>query len=248
MSKYSCSICDYTNMYKMNVQRHINKKNKCGDNPSIVEIPVEIKCEHCEKSFSNLNCLNKHLKNACKNKDSEIIEGLKKELEETKFKLAIAVAKSEVPQTINQTINNTIIVLNGYNDTSVSKLKDRHFIKAINKMCLSVPNMIKDVHFNPDIPENQNIYISNMRNGYVMVYNSDTKNWDARPKGEMIDKLINDREYDIQEWLGEGEKYPKAMQKFNEYVEKKEEDGVQKMIKEEVELVLYNNRNMIKNK
>lgn len=244
MSKYSCSVCDYTNMYKMNVQRHINRKNKCGDDLHIIEIPTEIKCEYCEKMFSNLSSLNKHLK-TCKNKDSEIIEGLKKELELTKFKLAVSEA-SKTPQTIN--INNTFIVLNGYNDTNVSKLTDRHFLKAINKMCLSVPTMIRDVHFNPNMPENQNIYISNMRNGYVMVYNNETKNWDARPRGEMIDKLINDREYDIQEWLGEGEKYPKAMQKFNEYIEKKEEDGVQKMIKEEIELVLYNNRNMIKNR
>lgn len=217
MSEYSCSICNHKSLIKQNLVRHINRKTKCGKGiPSIVEIPIEIKCEYCDKSFSCDFSMKRHLKTSCKNKDSEIIQGLKKELEETKFKLAVAVAKSEVPQTINQTINNTII--------------------------------IKDVHFNPDIPENQNIYISNMRNGYVMVYNSDTKNWDARPKDEMINKLIDDREYDIQEWLGESDKYPKAMQKFNEYVEKKEEDGVQKMIKEEVELVLYNNRNMIKNK
>lgn len=80
-----------------------------------------------------------------------------------------------------------------------------------------------------------------------MVYNSETKQWDARPKDEMINRIIDDREYDIQVWL-ECEKYPKAMAKFNEYLQKKDTDDIQRMIKEEVELALYNNRNLVKNK
>ncbi len=246
MSEYGCSICKYTSINKDHVLRHISKKNNCGDNPQLVVIPVEIVCEFCDKQFSTKKILNNHIKHNCKNKIGE----LEKELELAKQKIKELENKQpSINNVMNGNINitNNIIVLNGYDDTDVSKLNDRHFLKAINKMCLSVPTMIKDVHFNPNMPENQNIYISNMRNGYVMVFNKETKNWDARPKEEMIDKLINDREYDIQEWLG-CEKYPKAMQKFNEYIEKKEEDGVQKMIKEEVELVLYNNRNMIKNK
>ncbi len=239
MSEFSCSVCNYTSSVKKCVQKHINKKIKCGEGvPVILTISVEIKCDACNKKFSTKDTLSYHILNTCKNKNTELLN----KIQELEFKLAIAEAKAEVPQTV---INN-YIVLNGYNDTNVSKLNDKHYLKAINKMCLSVPMMIRDVHFNPDMPENQNIYISNMRNGYVMVYNNETKNWDARPKDQMIDKLINDREYDIQEWLGEGEKYPKAMQKFNEYLEKKEEDGVQKMIKDEIELLLYNNRNMIK--
>lgn len=250
MTEYSCSVCGYKNLRKDLIHKHINRKTKCGIGiPSIIEIPTEIKCKYCNKYYASKRTLDRHI-NMCKVGNLELI----KELEMTKKKLEVLENKTPLNQTTNQTlnqtinINNTIIVLNGYNDTNVSKLNDRYFLKAINKMIMSVPTMIRDVHFNPMLPENQNIYISNMRNGYVMVYNTETKNWDARPKEEMIDRLINDREYDIQEWLGEGEKYPKAMQKFNEYLEKKEEDGVQKTIKEEVELVLYNNRNMIKNK
>jgi hypothetical protein len=252
MSKYCCSECNYSSNRKDFVLKHINRKIKCikGTNPIVIEIPVEIVCEFCKKEFSTVFSLERHSKNSCKEKNLHIEKLLNKN-KELEQKLALAEKKLQTVvtnQTFNITNNNTIIVLNGYNDTDISRLKDKHFLKAINKMLLSVPTMIKDVHFNPDIPENQNIYISNMRNGFVMVYNAETKNWDARPKGEMIDKLINDREYDIQEWLGEGDKYPKAMQKFNEYLEKKEEDGAQKMIKDEIELLLYNNRNMIKNK
>ncbi len=251
MSEFSCSICNYTSKIKRNVERHLTKKTKCGEGiGTIIESSIEIKCEFCNKQYSSIISHMYHIKNTCSMKDVKIKEKL--ELANQKIKELEIENKilKENPKTVinNNSINNTIILVNGYNDTSLEKLSDKHYLRALNKMILSVPTFIKDVHFNPNMPENQNIYISNMRNGYVMVYNSDTKNWDARPKGEMIDRLINDREYDIQEWLGEGEKYPKAMQKFNEYIEKKEEDGVQKTIKEEVELVLYNNRNLVMNK
>ncbi len=251
MSEYSCSICKYTSNRKDFVKNHINRKTKCGEGiAQLIEIPSEISCQRCNKFFSTKKNLERHEKNNCKVALNEI-EQANQKIKELQEKLALAEKQVINNQTINITDNsvkNYFVVVNGYNNTDTSKLSDKHYMKAINKMFMSVPTMIKDVHFNPKLPENQNIYISNMRNGYVMVFNSDTKNWDARPKTEMIDKLINDREYDMQEWLGEGEKYPKEMKKFNEYLERKDEDGVEKMIKDEVELLLYNNRNMIKNK
>lgn len=252
MSLFKCSGCDYTSYSKRNAERHINRKIKCADEIELITVQIEIKCEFCNKTFSTKEILKSHISKTCKvleknkSKEIEILRIKNKELE-IENKILKENPKTVINNNNNNSINNTIILVNGYNDTNLEKLSDKHYLRALNKMIMSVPTFIKDVHFNPNMPENQNIYISNMRNGFVMVYNSETKNWDARPKGEMIDRLINDREYDIQEWLG-CEKYPKAMQKFNEYIEKKEEDGVQKTIKEEVELVLYNNRNLIMNK
>ena len=42
--------------------------------------------------------------------------------------------------------------------------------------------VLSDIHFNPDKPENHNIYISNLKNGYVMMYDGnkwDTKNYNC---------------------------------------------------------------------
>lgn len=250
MAEYLCSLCKFQSPRRDVMLKHINRKTKCGEGiPTIIDIPIDINCDSCNKNFSCKRNLEKH-KLICKLSITDITKANQK-IKELQEKLALAEKQVINNQTINITdnsIKNYFVVINGYNNTDTSKLTDKHYMKAINKMFMSVPTMIKDVHFNPKLPENQNIYISNMRNGYVMVYNADTKNWDARPKVEMIDKLINDREYDIQEWLGEGDKYPKEMKKFNEYLERKDEDGVEKMIKDEVELLLYNNRKMIKNK
>ena len=35
---------------------------------------------------------------------------------------------------------------------------------------MSIPALVEYVHFNKDIPEYNNVYISNMRDNYVMIY------------------------------------------------------------------------------
>jgi hypothetical protein len=116
-------------------------------------------------------------------------------------------------------------------------------------MIYSVPTLIKDVHFNTKNHQNHNIYISNIRGKYAMVY--DGKKWEANDQNETIDKLIMDQEYAIEEWLGE-DKFPEEMIKFNNYLDKKDSsDKVNgqtalDVIKEEVKLLLYNNRDIIK--
>ena len=58
---------------------------------------------------------------------------------------------------------------------------------------------------------------------------------------------INDKETNLSDWVAEkGQKYPEALEKFNEYLEQKYDEDVSKLVKEEVELVLYNNRHLVK--
>lgn len=45
----------------------------------------------------------------------------------------------------------------------------------------------------------------------------------------------------LSDWVAEkGKKYPEAMEKYQEYLEQKYDDDTIKLVKEEVELVLYN--------
>jgi ElaB/YqjD/DUF883 family membrane-anchored ribosome-binding protein len=108
--------------------------------------------------------------------------------------------------------------------------------------------LIKHIHFNPAIPENHNIYLSNKNknNKHLSVFRNG--HWEIENKNNEIDNLINDKETNLSDWVAEkGEKYPKTKEKFNEYLEKKYDDEeMQKNIKEEVELALYNGRHLIK--
>ena len=93
------------------------------------------------------------------------------------------------------------------------------------------------------------MYISNLKNGYIMVYDGDK--WDTLNREEVIENMINDRECLIQDrvedWLENGKNYPIIMKKFERYLEKKEKDVVLNKIKEEIRFMLFNNRNIIKN-
>jgi hypothetical protein len=78
--EFGCSICEYTSFVKRDVQRHINRKKSCGIGiKTIIEIPIEIKCEHCNKCFSTKANLKDHMDNNCK-----YIKSSKKELKELK--------------------------------------------------------------------------------------------------------------------------------------------------------------------
>ena len=74
--EFKCSICNYTSDTKRSVVRHINKKIKCGDNPTVMEVPVEISCEYCNKKITTIPNLNKHLK-VCKVKKEDFLKNEK---------------------------------------------------------------------------------------------------------------------------------------------------------------------------
>ena len=63
--EFYCSECNYKSDKKAHVNNHLNKINKCGINPHIIEVKIEIKCEYCKKhykyTFIVRNILNTHL-------------------------------------------------------------------------------------------------------------------------------------------------------------------------------------------
>lgn len=81
-----------------------------------------------------------------------------------------------------------------------------------------------------------------------MVY--DGSKWDTKNRDDLIDQLIDSKqgliEEKIENWIEDGRKYPAIMKKFERYIQKKENDIVIDKIKEEIKLMLFNNRSLIK--
>ena len=243
---FNCSDCGYNNDKKFAVQRHIKKVCSTA---TIEEISVDITCTHCGREYTTRPVLQQHLK-SCKvlkedreSQQAQEIEDLKRQLEEAKSR----------PQTVNYNVNVNNLIINGYRQTSFEHLTDKHYQRAVHRMVNMVPQMIQDVHFNTKAPENHNIYISNIKNKYAMVY--DGEKWCSKPQDQVITDLINDQEYAIEEWLGEGDNFPKEMKKFNQYLDRKENgingfksEEIKEQIREEVKLLLYNNRTKINRK
>ena len=245
--EFGCSVCEYTSAYKHSVVRHINKKKVCGKGiREVIEIPIDIHCEWCNKNFSTKENLDEHIKNHCKQK-TKIQEEKIKKLEDK-----IKELEKRPTTTNNITNNNTynIIVVNNYEDTKTEHLTDKAYYKLLKESEVHelIPSLIKQIHFNPDVPENHNIFISNRNknNKHMQIFKDG--HWETINKNTEIDNIIYDKETNISDWVSEkGEKYPKAAEKYNEYLEYKDDEETSKMIKDSVELTLYNNRHLIKN-
>ena len=67
----------------------------------------------------------------------------------------------------------------------------------VNRSNMCIPNLIKKIHFDPKRPENHNIYISNIKNKYVMIYDRDK--WILHNQDETIDDLIDTNEFVLEQ-------------------------------------------------
>jgi hypothetical protein len=87
-----------------------------------------------------------------------------------------------------------------------------------------------------------NIYISNLKDKYLMVYESG--NWNIKTKKE-LDYLYEQKEMMLEEWIREQDKYPELKEKFIQYVHNKDNDETLNMIKDEIKLMMYNKRTLM---
>jgi hypothetical protein len=235
MVNYDCPRCGYSTDRKSRMKVHINRKNPCK--PYLNDL---ILLDYEEVIMNG----DKTCEDTIVNSEEKI-----KKLQEKIDKLESE--KVSTTQPVSQFVNNgTINILNitlPHGDSNYEFLTDRDYKHCINRMIMSVPNLIKRIHFNPKHPENHNIFISNIRNKLVMIY--DGEQWNIQNQDKAIDKLITDHEYILEEWLENGEdKYPKEMEKFEKYLKLKTRDGVEAEIKEEIKLILYNNRQLCNSK
>ena len=221
-------------------------------------------CNYCNKSFNSRNNMYRHRKHYCKEKkkidiDSntdlkQLVIELNKKLE--KYEKQEIGATNNITQVNNNqvnhnqinnnnqvNINNNInnIYLLGYKETDISHLTNKQYKQILNRRNNCIQEAIKVIHFDKNKPENMNIYISNMKNGCVAVYNGNT--WELKDKELAIEELMDSKEILLEEWLeDEQDKYPELKEKFDYYLNSKEDNQLLNQMKREIELYLYNNK------
>jgi hypothetical protein len=234
------------------------KKNsrKSIENSGIIQ---EFSCKYCGKPFKHMQSMYHHIKYTCKkNKDEDLkelvrlmnlqigqqqsqLEKKDEQLERQSKQIEKLMEKLKVPNVTNNIIQNNNIQLLSYKDTDTSHLTDKDYINSIRQVTFCVKDMIEKIHFNPTKPENMNIYISNMKDKYLMVY--EDGNWNLKNKVDEIDSLYESKEMMIEEWLDEGQhKYPELQDKFMQYLNNKDNDETMNMVKDEIKLMMYNNK------
>ena len=101
----------------------------------------------------------------------------------------------------------------------MSHLTEKDYISCIKQVNFCVKKLIEKVHFNPEKPENMNVYISNMKDKYMMMY-QDNK-WTLTNKDE-LNTVYNHKEDLIEEWFNLN-KDPEMEKFFNRYIELKDD-------------------------
>jgi hypothetical protein len=119
----------------------------------------------------------------------------------------------------NTVINNPTIKLVNFGSEDLSKISHNVFIETIKSQGAGLYNKAIDgIHFNKDHPENQNIYISDINRGKVMIYKNEKwiiDNWDS-VFPNLLDRVIQFG-YDKEQFLADcnyrldGKKFNKQM-------------------------------------
>ena len=217
-------------------------------------------CKYCNKLFKYRQGMYRHIKYVCKeNKDEDFKELARlmnekdKQMKEKDFRMdkmqkqIDKLANKLQIQNINHGMiqnNNVVIQLLNHKDTDYSHLTPKDYVTCIKDCNHCVKTLIQKVHFNEKKPENMNIYISNIKGKYVMIYKDNT--WQIQDKKRQIDDLYDNNEVVLESWYDEyKEKYPHIIKSFQRYLTNRDEDVVLNNIKEEILLMLYNQRKMI---
>jgi len=241
-----------------------DNKNEHLDNIPTTKVAekeqIDFACKYCDKRFTFRQSMNRHIKYTCtKNKDEDLKElvrlmniqmeqqkndflsQLQSQRQEFNKKIDKLMGKLEVGNTFNTAIVNNIQLL-GYRQTDVSHLTDQDYRSCIKRVNHCVKSMIEKVHFNPLKPENMNIYISNIKEKYILVY--DGANWNLANKKDELDRLYEEKEMMLEEWL-DSNPDEELKKKFMKYLDNKDNDECLNRIKEEIKLMMYNKQNML---
>lgn len=216
-------------------------------------------CKYCQKSFKYKQGMYRHIKYTCKkNKDEDLIELVrllnetKAENEKMKKQIEKLTKKLQIQNVnlVNNNWNNTQtnlynIQLLNHDKTDYTHLTSKDYMKCITDCNHCVKTLIEKVHFNPKKPENHNIYISNIKNNYIMLYKDGQ--WNIVDRKYQIDDLYEFNELVLEQWYDENkEKNPELIKSFERYLQNKmDTDNTINDVKHQILLLLYNKRNMI---
>ena len=242
-SRFECKYCERSYNRKDNLTKHLKTCKEKQKDDTVRESMTELARLLNEKE-KELNNKDKFYKKELESKENE----MKKrdiQIEQLIEKAGLATTNNNT-NNITNNIQNNIKLLN-YKDTDTSHLTENDYVRCLEHYNFCVPHLIRKIHFNPKKPENHNVYISNLKNSYIMIYINNK--WKVKNRDETILRMIDEKqvilEHKIQEWVESGNKYPKLMAKFSRYIQKREQNDVINAIKEDIKLMLYNNRNMI---
>jgi hypothetical protein len=154
---------------------------------------------------------------------------------------------NNVMENSNNTINNNTIIVN-FGNESIAKLSAKDKKEILMECMLSISKCAEKVHFNDNIPNQQNTYLTSLKAQHGFKYVDG--DFVATDLDGLVDEILEKRKEDVREIL-ENRKdiriskftIDKIYDLLNQ-LDNGNEEKIQR-IKTEIKYVLYNNRNKV---
>jgi hypothetical protein len=250
-----CQFCKEIFLKKGNMIRHLElncdiKKNIIKEKNEYNEKINKYQDDIDKLNKDNLiNTLNEKIKNINKDIDT-IINNNKSKLDLKELHNITNITNNTINNATNITINNNSfnVNINSFGKEKLDHITEADYKKYLNSFFKGLSNLIEKIHFDENVPENHNISFTNLRSKYINIY--DNNKWIIIDKNEIVDKIIS-KKYELLnnkfEELKENNKLTnKITANFEEFQENYNNDEAQKNTKENIKMLLYNNRNKIK--
>jgi len=232
-----CNYCKKSFSRQSSLTRHLNERCK-------------IKKEDTSKKEEIYQVLMKQMEE--NRKQNEETRKLINELKEENIKLKKEINKNSTINSNNINSNNTNnqqniikhlnINLVAHGKEDLSFINEERLKTIFYKGFKSIENLTEIVHFDKNRPENHNIYISNIKDTYVMKYDGD--DWKLMNRENCLQDMYEDKsDYLVEKFE---ELQPKlneqTIKRFGNFLNKRDDDKIIEQTKKEIKLILYNNR------
>lgn len=232
-----------------------------------------LECKFCNKKLSRLDNLKRHEK-ICKVKiekinennnmsqnEKELFEKFKKQfIEDKKVRNELLKSLKINPQQIQKinnqlnlnqqnNINNNINYFQlGYEDFN-EKLSEQKKLGILNRQANSINRFIEMIYQEDKYKPYQNVYLTNLRSNFAYKYDENKNKFITVKQKDVLDHLFESRLYDIQQFYEdlENKMDPYKADQMKIFLSRIENElDFRNNKKEEVKLVLYNNKESVK--
>lgn len=226
MVEYECDKCGKIFQHKNDYSKHNNRKTSCVDS-------ARIKCDNCSKYFKHKSSMYHHKKKCCSltNISTTCIGNVNQKIQTNNI------------QNNNVNVDGNVNVVK-FGTENLSYISDDLYKQILGRGLRAVEEFIEHSHFNKRHPENHNLYVANIRDEYLVLYDGDK--WIITKRDEKLEDIIyakSDYLYEkFKQLYGTMDIY--AIQRFQNFLNLRGDIKTMTRIKEDLAIQLYNNRKL----
>lgn len=203
---YKCKRCGYETALKTNIKTHFNRKNLCELVHEDITYEEQLKmlnnddlhihkCSFCTKSYTSKQGLKAHVNKFHANEAPSRVDEMT-QLKETIENLQKQIQDLQQTHIQNNTtvVNNTTInvvveapLRRNFGDENIEHITEEAVKKAILNLRKGAVELVHKVHYDPEVPENNNIAFKSAKSKQLYIVQDGT--WKCAPINTTMEDL-----------------------------------------------------------